>query len=92
MFSFALNMHINLCINYIFKTEWYFFKCTVVIKVIRKNERNEMFYLTMNSFYLWLYGFGHMVKDHSDRKRGNPLLFFPINNKDSFICTIPQTG
>ena len=45
---------------------------------------------------LRLYGVGHMVKDHSDSERGNPLpphgLLFPINNKGSFICTIPQTG
>ena len=37
-----------------------------------------------------------MVKDHSDSERGNPLpphgQLFPINNKCSFICTIPQTG
>ena len=49
-----------------------------------------------NTFYLRLYGVGHMVKDHSDSVRGNPLpphgLFFPINSKGSFICTIPQTG
>ena len=42
-----------------------------------------------------LYGVGHMAKDHSDSKRGNPLpphgLLFPINSKGSFICTIPQT-
>ena len=47
-------------------------------------------------FYLWLYGVGHMVKDHSDSEKGNPLpphrLLFPINSKGSFICTIPQTG
>ena len=24
---------------------------------------------TLNTFYLRLYGFGHMVKDHSDRER-----------------------
>ena len=34
-----------------------------------------------------------MVKDHSDSEKGNPLpphrLLFPINNKGSFICTIP---
>ena len=34
-----------------------------------------------------------MVKDHSDSEQGNPLpphrLLFPINNKGSFICTIP---
>ena len=37
--------------------------------------RKEMFYLTMHStFYLRLYGIRHMVKDHSDSERGNPLL------------------
>ena len=34
-----------------------------------------------------------MVKAHSDSEEGNPLpphrLLFPINSKDSFICTIP---
>ena len=37
--------------------------------------RKEMFYLMMHSthFILWLYGVGHMVKDHSDSERGNPL-------------------
>ena len=32
-----------------------------------------MFYLTTHSthLYLRLYGFGHMVKDHSDSERGN---------------------
>ena len=35
-----------------------------------------MFYLMMHSthFILRLYGIRHMVKDHSDRERGNPLL------------------
>ena len=34
-----------------------------------------MFYLTTHSthFILWLYDVGHLVKDHSDRDRGNPL-------------------
>ena len=35
-----------------------------------------------------------MEKDDSDSKRGKPLpphgLLFPINSKDSFICTNPQ--
>ena len=48
----------------------------------------------LNTFYLRLYGVGHMVKDHSDSERGNPLqphgLLFPINSKGSFICTIPD--
>ena len=42
----------------------------------------------LNIFYLRLYGVRHMVKDHSDSKRGNPLpphgLLFPINSKGSF--------
>ena len=60
--------------------------------------RKEMLYLTdaRNTFYLRLYGVGHMVKDHSYSERGNPLppygLLFPISSKGSFLCTIPQTG
>ena len=57
-----------------------------------------MFYLTTHSthFIYGLYGVEHMVKDHSDVERENPLptqgLLFPINSKGSFICTISQTG
>ena len=60
--------------------------------------RKEMFLFNnaLNTFYLQLYGVGHMVKDHSDSERGNPLpphgLLFPSNSKGSFKCTIPQTG
>ena len=52
-----------------------------------------MFYLMMHSthFYLRLYGVRHMVKDHSDSEKGNPLLphrlLLSINSKGSFICT-----
>ena len=47
----------------------------------------EMFLFNdaLDTFYLRLYGVGHMVKDHSDSQRGNPLpphgLLFPINSK-----------
>ena len=61
-----------------------------------RKEGNVLFNDALNTFYLRLYGVGHMVEDHSDSERGNPLpphrLLFPINSKDSFICTIPQTG
>ena len=61
----------------------------------RKEGRKEMFYLlfndVLNTYHLWLYCITHMVKDHSDSKRGIPLLF-PISSKGSFICIIPQTG
>ena len=57
---------------------------------------NFLFNDALNTFYLWLYGIRHMVKDHSDSEKGNPLpphrLLLSINSKGSFICTIPQTG
>ena len=59
-------------------------------------EGNVLFNDTLNTFYLWLYGVRHMVKDHSDSEKGNLLpphrLLFPISSNGSFICTIPQTG
>ena len=59
-------------------------------------ELNVLFNDALITFYLRLYGVGHMLKDHSDSERGNPLpphgLLFPINSKGYFICTIPQTG
>ena len=63
---------------------------------ISMKEGNVLFNDALNIFYLRLYGVKHMVKDHSDSEKGNPLpphrLLFPINSKGSFICTIPQTG
>ena len=51
-----------------------------------------MFYLTTHSthFSYGLYGVRHMVKDHSDSEKGNPLpphrLLFPINSKGYFLA------
>ena len=36
-------------------------------------ERNVLFNDALNIFYLRLYGVRHMVKDHSDSEKGNPL-------------------
>ena len=62
--------------------------------VIREREKNVLFNDALNTFYLRLYGIRHMVKDHSDSEKGNPLpphrLLLSINSKGSFICTIPQ--
>ena len=62
----------------------------------RERERNVLFNDALNTFYLRLYGVRHMVKDHSDSEKGNPLpphrLLLSISSKGSFICTIPQTG
>ena len=44
-------------------------------------EGNVLFNNTLNTFYLWLHGVGHMVKDHSDseRKEGNVLFNDTLN-------------
>ena len=59
-----------------------------------RTEENVLFNDGLNTFYLRLYGVRHIVKDHSDSKRGNPMpphwLLFPISSKCSFICTNPQ--
>ena len=60
---------------------------------IRKEGRNFVFNDALNTFYLRLYGVGHMVKDHSDSERGNQLpphrLLLPISSKGYFVCIIP---
>ena len=60
-----------------------------------KEEGTVLFNNALNTFYLWLYGIKHMLKNHSGSERGNLLpplhgLFFPISSKGTFICIIPQ--
>ena len=66
----------------------------MVLVVCNKRERNVLFNDALNTFYLRLYGVRHMVKDHSDSEKGNPLpthsLLLSISSKGSFICTIPD--
>ena len=66
----------------------------LTVSKFRRKEGNILFNDTLNTFYLQLYGVTHMVKDHLDSKRENPLLprglLFPISSKGSFICIIPQ--
>ena len=73
--------------------------CKTFLDTIGKQGRKEgnvLFNDALNTFYLRSYGVRHMVKDHSDSEKGNPLpphrLLFPINSKGSFICIIPHTG
>ena len=66
----------------------------MVFAASERKEGNVLFNDALNTFYLWLYGVRHMVKDHSDSEKGNPLLphrlLLSINRKGSFICTIPD--
>ena len=51
----------------------------------KERKGNVLFNDALNTFYLRLYGVGHMVRYHSDSERGNPLpphgLLFPVNSK-----------
>ena len=58
-----------------------------------RKEGDISFNDALCTFYLLLYGVGHMVKDHSDSARGNLLpplqgLLYSISSKGSFTCTI----
>ena len=54
-----------------------------------RKEGNVLFNDALNTFYLRLYGVGHVVKSHSDIEGGILLpsrgLLFLINSKGSFI-------
>ena len=62
---------------------------TFYLRLYGRKEGNVLFNDALNTFYLQLYGARHMVKDHADSERGNPLpthkLLFPISSKGSFI-------
>ena len=57
------------------------------------NEENVLFNDVLDTFNLQLYGVRHVVKDHSDSERGNPLLLprhgllFLISISHSSLCS-----
>ena len=63
---------------------------------IYERERNVLFNDTLNTSYLRLYGVRHIVKDHSDSEKGNPLLpyrlLLSINSKGSLLHQSWSTG
>ena len=56
-------------------------QCIIKSQVNGRKEGNVLFNDTLNTFYLRLYGIGHMVKYHSDskRKEGNVLFNDALN-------------
>ena len=78
---------VNMSVKWIWLT---YFKNQHAYDLTHK-EGNVLFNDALNTFYLRLYGVGHMIKDHSDSERGKPVLphrlLFPISSKGSFICT-----
>ena len=77
------------------KYVYLFIFITIMVLSFRK-DGSVLFHDALNTFSYGYNGVRHIVKDHSDSDRGNPLpphgLLFPISSKGSFICTIPQTG
>ena len=61
-----------------------------------RKEENVLFNDKLNTFSLRLYGVGHMLKDHLDSERRNPLLphglLFPINRQDSTYHSLCYTS
>ena len=49
------------------------YPCIHIYICEREREKNVLFNDALNTFYLRLYGVRHMVKDHSDSEKGNPL-------------------
>ena len=56
-----------------------------------RKEENVLFNDALNTFYLRLYGVGHMVKDHSYSERRNPLLLLQEGRKEMFYLTTHST-
>ena len=46
---------------------------STILIVRKERERNVLFNDALNTFYLRFYGVRHMVTDHSDSEKGNPL-------------------
>ena len=91
---FVFKGDISICFfKHLSNGKFFNFLCPGVV-AIWERERNVLFNDALNTFYLRLYGVRHMVKDHSDSEKGNPLpphrLLLSINSKGSFICTIPD--
>ena len=68
--------------------------CCFSFQSVFYNFCNKEGYVLFNDALNTFYGVSHMVKEHSDSERGNPLpphgMLFPISSKGSFICTIPD--
>ena len=62
-------------------------------EIAGRKEGNVLFNDALNTFYLRLYGVRHMVKDHSDSEKGNPLpphrLLLSINSK-GFVTPVVE--
>ena len=97
-FQSSLPSRKNILVNMVFKISIGYTNLDMrkIQSLLDSREKCFLFNDALNTFYIRLYGVRHMVKDHSDSEKGNPLpphrLLLSINSKGSFIYTIPQTG
>ena len=65
---------------------------TFYLRLYGRKEGNVLFNDALDTFYLRLYGVEHMVNDHSDSEKGNPLspLLILISSKGYFILYAPS--
>ena len=88
---FVVVMVVQGCILIIIRGGWGGGGVEGSLHVMNKRERDVLFNDALNTFYIRLYGVRHMVKDHSDSEKGNPLpphrLLLSINRQDN---TIPR--
>ena len=65
-----------------------YFKKKLSQRIVRK-EGNILFKDALITFYIYIYGVRHIVKDHSDSERENPLqphgLLFPQRIVITFV-------
>ena len=78
MDNFITKVNIDCGKNMTFVNIWF---CMKTISCLLWKEENVLLDNTFNTFYLWSYDNGNMVKNLSDS-----------DHRDVFICTIPQTG
>ena len=81
--SMSFCVCICMCVSMCVCVYIYIYVCVCVC--VSRKEGNVLFNNALNTFlFLRLYGVGHMVKDHSDSEKGNPLpphgLLFPISS------------
>ena len=72
-------------------------KRSMILRFVISNEKKEnvLFNNALNTFYLWLHGIGHMVKNHmgySFRLIARVLLYAPSHRQDSTYHSLCYTS
>ena len=74
------------------KSQFIFLLHILSLIFVRRKAGNVLFNDALNTFYLRLYGVGHMVKDHSFRLTARVLLYAPSHRQDSTYHSLCYTS